>query len=358
MYSVLKSARPSISLIKRHIIFRKMSAKKQLPKVTIFSEYPGIHDHIHKLDATIPLHSITVTDKYDPEISDAAMQRLKESEIVITDPNLLPHYYKNLTKNTKLVQSTWAGQDSFLKKINPSDPLPSFTLVKFGRALEAPLAEFVIGRLLAHERQMYDRYEAQVAGIWRTKGTYRLLSELTIGILGVGDIGCEIAKKCKAFGMTVWGLVRRNLAVEQRSNHVDHYCLASDLPVLLSNCDVICNVLPSTSETIGFLSGDVLAGAKEKKPIFINIGRGDVMTEDSIIKAIKEKWISHAILDVFPVEPLPKESLLWNMKEITISPHEAGLSFGKDVAACFIESYWRYVNGEDLKYIVNIEAGY
>ncbi|XP_033100922.1 glyoxylate/hydroxypyruvate reductase A-like isoform X2 [Anneissia japonica] len=345
-----------------------MAAEKKLPIVTIFSEYPSICDEIKNVDATIPLQFVAVTnkqglafsvfDRQDPEISETAMNRLKEAEILVSDPNLLSHIYQQLP-HTKWVQSTWAGQDEFFKHLDYSKPLPEFSLCKLGQELAVPLGEYVIGRLIAHERRFYKCYEAQKAKIWGSKIVpYRLLSELTIGILGVGDIGSQIAEYCKTFGMKVWGMVRRELPIEKRSCCVDRYCLTSELPVLLSNCDVVCNVLPSTPKTIGFLSGDVLADAKEKKPIFINVGRGDVMDEASIIKAIRENWISHAILDVQPIEPIPQESPLWSMKEITISPHEAGLTFGKNVAAALTENYWRYVRGEPLKYVVDMKAGY
>ncbi|XP_033102275.1 glyoxylate/hydroxypyruvate reductase A-like [Anneissia japonica] len=335
-----------------------MAAKKKLPLVVIFCEFPEVYDHIRKLDATIPLQLIEVTNMQAPEISETALRQLKEADILITDPILLLQFYKQLTAHTKWVQSTYAGQDHFFKHLDYSKPLPEFSLCKFGHILGVHLAEYVIGRLIAHERKFYDRYEAQQVKEWRQECPYRLLSDLTIGILGVGDIGSQIANYCKFLGMKVWGMVRRDLPIDKRSSYVDQYCLTSDLPVLLSNCDVVCNVLPSTPQTIGILSGEVLAGAKEKKPIFINVGRGDVIDEESIIKAIRKKWISHAILDVQPTEPVPKDSPLWDIKEVTMSPHEAGLSFGEELATTFLENYMRYVRGEPLKYIVDMQAGY
>ena len=164
---------------------------------------------------------------------------------------------------------------------------------------------------------------------WKSTASYRVMPKLTIGILGLGDIGQEIAKACKALGMTVWGIGRREKSDRQAT--VDHYTTLSRLPEVLQSCDYVCNILPSTPATKYLLSGNVLESGKDKRPVFINIGRGDVIDEKSLIHALNEGWISGAILDVFEVEPLPKESPLWKMPQVVITPHMAALSFPEEV---------------------------
>ena len=158
---------------------------------------------------------------------------------------------------------------------------------------------------------------------------YRSLSELTIGLVGFGEIGQEIAKYCKAMKMTV-NSVRRDTNTPKLA-FVDNVFSVQNLSECLKQCDYVCNVLPSTAATRGFFSGSVLESCKEKKTVFINIGRGDVVDEGSILKALDNGWIGGAILDVYDVEPLPDSSPLWSHPKVTITPHIAGLTRAKQV---------------------------
>ena len=153
---------------------------------------------------------------------------------------------------------------------------------------------------------------------------YRSLSELTIGILGLGDIGQEIAKYCTSMKMTVNAIRRTHPAT--KLPYVDECFCLENLSECLKNCDYLCSVLPSTPSTKGLLSGSVLESCKEKKTVLINVGRGDVIRSEEILQALNNQWIGGAILDVFEEEPLPKDSALWTHPEVTITPHVAGLS--------------------------------
>lgn len=153
---------------------------------------------------------------------------------------------------------------------------------------------------------------------------YRNLSDLTIGILGLGDIGQEIAKYCKSMKMTVNAIRRTPSAT--KLPYVDESFCVENLSEFLKQCDYLCNVLPSTPSTKGLLSGNVLESCKEKKTVLINVGRGDVIRSEEILQALNNQWIGGAILDVFEEEPLPKDSALWTHPEVIVTPHVAGLS--------------------------------
>ena len=155
------------------------------------------------------------------------------------------------------------------------------------------------------------------------------MPELTVGILGLGDIGGQIAKSCKDLGMTVWGFGRREQ--ENVPSSVHQYRTKQNLPELLQACDFVCNVLPSTPSTKYFLSGNTFECCKVKKPVFINVGRGDVIDEKSLIHALEQGWLAGAVLDVFENEPLPKDSPLWDMPQVVITPHIASLSYPHEV---------------------------
>jgi phosphoglycerate dehydrogenase-like enzyme len=130
----------------------------------------------------------------------------------------------------------------------------------------------------------------------------------------------------------------------------------------LQVADYIVSVLPSTPETRGLLNNDAFLPASKhrggKCPVFLNVGRGDVINEESLLNALDNRWISAAILDVFAVEPLPVESALWGRSDIVVSPHVSGLTQGKDVPKVFMKNYERFLKDEELTYSVNWDKGY
>ena len=163
-----------------------------------------------------------------------------------------------------------------------------------------------------------------------TTMSYRLLSTLSISVLGCGDIGLEVAKHCKNFGMTVYGMITK--LPDNRPDYVDKFFLPTDLPEFLKKSDYICNILPKTEKTTNMLSGSVLQNCREAQSTFINIGRGCVLDDDSLTNAIEKGWLKAAILDVFNEEPLPRESKLWDFPNVFITPHIAGLSLDEEVS--------------------------
>ncbi|XP_077869272.1 uncharacterized protein LOC102806018 [Saccoglossus kowalevskii] len=232
------------------------------PLVTVFSQVVDIKGLLAKHCAGIPVKFVDagVPGKgfeYDGDLSDDKLKALSEAEILLTDPPLFKQDVIYKLTNLKWMQSTWAGKGGDHNLTNRSRPAIWGALWSY-RILNRPL-----------------------------RSEYRLLSTLSIGILGAGDIGLEIARVCKAFGMTVWGLVRHNLPPEKRSQYINHYRQMSMLPELLENCDYVCNVLPSTKQTIGLLNGNVLESCKAKKSVFINVGRGNIITEESLVNAMK-----------------------------------------------------------------------
>ncbi|XP_076366477.1 glyoxylate/hydroxypyruvate reductase A-like isoform X6 [Tachypleus tridentatus] len=172
---------------------------------------------------------------------------------------------------------------------------------------------------------------------------YRILSELTIGIFGAGNLGSTVAKFLKQRGATVLGLVRS----AHKTGKPEFDKLVTDLSEILPDCDYICNLLPSTPHTKGLLNGEVLKMC-QKKPFFINVGRGDVISEEDLIHALNQGWILGAALDVFIEEPLPTSSPLWNRPEIIITPHVGSLSKAEGVAKFFFENYQRFMTGKEL----------
>ncbi|KAH7951627.1 hypothetical protein HPB52_010935 [Rhipicephalus sanguineus] len=188
------------------------------------------------------------------------------------------------------------------------------------------MGEYVVAGIINFERGLYRYFELQKAKSWDDliSLNFRTLSDLRVAILGAGVIGEEIAKCLVQFGATVNGFARRNRNSEElrRSSFQN---ISPDLHTLIEDCHYLVNALPSTPNTVGLLNGDVLRQCKNS-PVFINIGRGNVIAEECLLNALKNKWISGAMLDVFEVEPLPQSSPLWSTPDVIVTPHMSGPS--------------------------------
>jgi len=208
--------------------------------------------------------------------------------------------------------------------------------------------------VIAKERSFLKAPQYQAQKEFRYKEMqYRHFAAVTIGILGLGDIGIEVGKLLKHAGFRVVAL-KRQASGQTNASGME---ITNKLENVLDQADYLVNILPSTLHTRNLLSGDVLSSC-QRKPVFINVGRGDVIDEKSIVHALEQEWISSAILDVFATEPLPKESLLWSHPSILITPHVSALSLAEDVVDVFLMNLEHYLSKSPLKYQVDWQKGY
>merc|ERR1712002_32776 len=171
-----------------------------------------------------------------------------------------------------------------------------------------------------------------------------------MGILGAGDIGMVVAQHFKSLGARVIAVKRTIPTGDDHGYPVDKFYSNNNFDEFLSSCDYFCNVLPHTPETVDLLSGDRLKACRQRQAGFVNIGRGSVIDEASIVRALENGWIRGAVLDVFREEPLPKESKLWSAPNCSLTPHLSGSSYDNSCASVFVDNFIRYVNGQPLLY--------
>lgn len=318
--------------------------------VAILSVIPRLSYHVR---AQLP--SLTIFD-VSPEKSDA-VSKLKDADILLTDTDLfVPHIDK--LPSLKWVQTTWAGVNTLVPAMR--DKKLNYTVTRFSdKSFGLAMSEYVIAHIVNFERDQRQQYRNQNNRQWIQDGKisdHRLICDLTVGVLGLGNIGKSIAQRLKAFGATVWGITRTPL--KESLDYLDEHRTIDRLPDMLMSSDYIINVLPSTPNTSGLLNGDMLKNCKTRGSVFINVGRGTIVKEADLVNALEQGWISGAILDVFEEEPLPNESKLWTLPQVTISPHISGVTRGKDVAMFFAENYKNYIKGEPLLNEVDLERGY
>lgn len=213
---------------------------------------------------------------------------------------------------------------------------------------------------MALERQFLEADKFQRRGEYaQEQMRYRSYQPLTIGILGLGDIGQAIGLLLKTAGFRVAGFKRNVDPEEVRTTLAKSaHQVTNDLDAVLAQADYVVNVLPSTPATRYLLTEEKLAACHAKKPVLINVGRGDVIAEETIVSALDKGILSKAVLDVFETEPLPKSSKLWAHPKVLLTPHVSALSLPEDVADVFVRNLDLFLSKQELLYSVEWSKGY
>nr|XP_002130283.1 uncharacterized protein LOC100178832 [Ciona intestinalis] len=278
-------------------------------------------------------------------------------EVLFGSPRFIQPIIPQLPTSVKWVQFTYAGLDGFFEsyKETPNAPAWDIQYTRMGDVFALPISEYVLGAVIAIERDFKEMFKLQSAKQWADFDDYvmymtkpRPLNSLTAGILGAGNIGTKIAELLKAVGMRVIGF--KNHQVDRDDGLFDEFYYPDNLDMFLSSCDFICNILPSTPNTIGLLSGKRLEICEPRKPAFINVGRGNIIDEKSLIQALTNGWISKAFLDVLHEEPLLPSSKLWEMDNVVITPHVSGPFVKGQLTLMFKENLKLYI--QELKFQV------
>lgn len=272
---------------------------------------------------------------------------LTACNIVLGDPPVVCQVIDRLTA-LEWVQSSWAGVDSFCQPGVPAN----YRLTGVKDIFGPSISEYIMTYLFAFERQVFQMRSHQLNQTWRPL-RYRSAGEITIGVLGLGSIGRHLAATARHFGMRVVGLNRSGLACEG----VERVYTATDRHLFFAESDYIVITLPATPLTRHFINRDSFAMMKPSA-VLMNVGRGSVVNERDLVDALEQRKIAGAVLDVFEKEPLPLESPLWRMENVFITPHNAAISFAKDVVAIFLTNYQRFIRGKTLLHEIDIAAGY
>ena len=190
----------------------------------------------------------------------------QETEIVFGAPTLIRDALSSLP-NLHWAQASWAGVEPLLDPSLRRD----YVLTNARGVFGGLMSEFVFGYLLAHERKIFQRAEAQKNKVWDKSLTGQLRGK-TIGLLGVGSIGTDVARMAKAFGMTVRGYTRGS----ETSSQIDRYYHGDSLLKFASGLDYLVSILPNTKETRGIVDEHVL-NALPSHAVFVNVGRDEAM---------------------------------------------------------------------------------
>jgi D-2-hydroxyacid dehydrogenase (NADP+) len=266
----------------------------------------------------------------------------------------LPENFITRAPKLKWFQTMSAGVDRFL---DDEFRRSSVIMTSVKGIHTTPIGEFVMCLMLMLAKQAPLAFHQKQQKKWQPFLAATLHSK-TVGIVGLGHIGREVARLAKAFGMKVLA-TRRSARKAQRARYVDRLFPPAQLRELLSESDYVVLTLPLTAETRGIIGGAELHSMKPTAYL-INVARGNLVDEPALVRALEEKRIAGAGLDVFATEPLPVDSPLWDLPNVIISPHIAGgmEDYVARATAVFCENLRRYLSGKRLINVVDKKKGY
>jgi phosphoglycerate dehydrogenase-like enzyme len=216
-------------------------------------------------------------------------------------------------------------------------------------------SEFALACILMLAKKLPQCIEAQKQRKWQQLQPIEVEGQ-TIGIVGLGVAGTDLARKAKALGMRVIAVKRTPM---EKPEFVDELGTPELLPRLLAASDFVVLLLASIPSTINIIRESELRLMKTNAHL-INLSGGRAIDEALLIRALRERWFAGAVLDAFATQPLPQDSEFWGLPNVIVTPRIAGITSQKwpPLLPIFIENLRRFVAGEPLRNLVNKELGY
>jgi len=259
-----------------------------------------------------------------------------------------PNMKQVLERGVRWVHTLGTGIDGF-----PVETLGDRTLTCARGSSAVPMSEWTLAMMLAFEKQLPDTWVREVPESWNSARLGGLQGR-TLGLVGLGGIGVAIAERALCFGMRVRAIRRSN-----RPSPLPGIEIAPSLEDLLATADHVAIVAPSTKATRHLIDGEAFSRMKPGVHL-INIARGALIDQEALRHALDEEQVARASLDVADPEPLPAGHWLYTHPRVFLSPHVSwSMPNAFDVLLrSFADNLRRYLAGEPLEGIVDLEAGY
>jgi len=288
---------------------------------------------------------------------DVLQEEIKDTDILAA--MLMRKFDSDLIEmgdNLKWIQSWSAGVDRFLKEdlfdyLKEND----ITLTSVRGIHRDSMSEQVLGYLISFSRRLPELLELQKKREWdRLKVDY--LKDKTLAIFGLGAVGKEVARKASVFKMNVIG-IKRNPDVN--ISHVNNIYGPEQKKEVLNKADYVVVTLPLTDQTRGYFGSEEFA-AMQESAYFINVARGEIVKEKELIEALQNETIAGAALDVYQEEPLPKDSPLYELENVILTPHTSGLfpHYNQEAVKIFKNNLRLFLEDEDLVNVIDPDLQY
>ncbi|MFQ6013827.1 MAG: D-2-hydroxyacid dehydrogenase [Anaerolineae bacterium] len=337
-------------------------------RIKVLSTLMFREEYLDKLQAVSPRLFVEQRSSWDPT---DMVPYLKDVEVLYTF-GLPPDLLESAPK-LRWVQLHSAGVNHILDHPIMASDIPITTTSGIHAVT---IAEYVFASILAFTRRVPRMVYWQGQGRWpEDKDRWPLFvpDELwgkTIGIVGYGSIGRQIARLAKAFGMRIVAAKKEASDRLDRGYRLegvgdpegklpDRIYPPERLRPMLAECDFVVVCVPVTRATAKLI-GEPELKAMKPTAYLVNVARGEVVDEQGLITALQEGWIAGAGLDVFDQEPLPPNSPLYNLDNVILSPHVSGFTpyYDERASDLFAENLRRYLAGEELLNLVSKERGY
>jgi D-2-hydroxyacid dehydrogenase (NADP+) len=316
-----------------------------MPKLNILVINNLADRHMKVIQSAAPNSNIITCD------SEQAAQHIRDIDILVTWGSMdVRNLYLNAPKLT-WIHSLSAGVEGLIF----SEIRNANTIITNSRGIHGiPVSEHVFAMMLAFTRGLDVFIRQQAKHQWK-RTTVDEIHDKTIGIVGLGSIGREIAKKAKGMGMQVVAS-KQTMTTEL---FVDELYPPEKLHELLSLSDFVVTALPLLEETRHLFTIKEFAAMKPSAYL-INIARGGIIKQDDLIAALEQGLIKGACLDVFDEEPLPESSPLWDMENVIITPHVAALSpsYLDRAIKLFADNLSRFEQNKEMLNIIDKAKGY
>ncbi|MFN8010297.1 MAG: D-2-hydroxyacid dehydrogenase [Holophagaceae bacterium] len=261
----------------------------------------------------------------------------------------IPPGFLELMPRLRWVQNSGAGVDHLVH--DPAIPA-HVPITRADGQFGFWMARYACGHLLAEAQRLRACAEAQAAATWNPKLLPEDLTDQRALVVGFGRIGRRIGRALRELGLEVHGVVR---AAREDGEFPLH--ATAELAALLPTARALVLAAPSTPETTGMVGADLLARGHARLTL-VNVGRGDLVDVQALLDALDLERLGHAVLDVFPEEPLPADSPLWRHPKVTVTPHHSGPSTPRQLIPDIQENLDRYARGEAIQGAVDRARGY
>ena len=285
------------------------------------------------------------------EKAELTEQHMAEADVILgsVPPKMMQH-----CRRLKFFQLDWAGVKPFLGGVLPEGTAFACATGAYGLAI----SECMLTGMLMLQKKMLLYMENQKKHQWKKEGMVGSVYGSTVLCVGMGDIGSEFLKRCKALGAYTIGVKR---TAGEKPEWLDELYTIEDVDQLLPRADVLALVLPETAKTYHMFDEERLSRLRSDA-ILLNVGRGNTVDNMALAKMLNEGRLGGACLDVFEPEPLPEDHPLWDAPNTIITPHVTGgmtLQYTMDkIADIAAENLKRFCAGSPLVNEVDLEEGY
>jgi glyoxylate/hydroxypyruvate reductase A len=254
----------------------------------------------------------------------------------------------------RLIQSLWAGVDRLLADASIPVQVPLARMVD--PLMNETMAQTALWAVLGLHRGFFAYAAQQRASAWRQNALCRA-DEITVGVLGLGQMGRTTARRLATQGYRVLGWNRSEAAVVGVGDGVQAHCGEGGLPNVLAQSQIVVNLLPLTPATRGLFDAAALAQMPHGASL-VNLARGAHVVEADLLAALDSGRLGHAVLDVFAVEPLPAGHAFWSHPSVTVLPHVAAPTDPRSAALIAARNVLALRDGRPLANLVDRARGY